>query len=409
MLPLWLGAATAPTQAASILNGAGQIATMSAEVCGESFAEIATEITPIQDGSVAWGDYDNDGDPDLLLAGSIDNTRFGGVTQIHRNDNGTFINIDAGLVGLWRSSVAWGDYNNDGDLDVLITGEDASGNPTARIYRNDNGAFTDIAAALAPVASSSVAWGDYDGDADLDILLTGETSSNGDRIARVYRNNNGNFVDIGAPLTGVAFSSVAWGNYDGDADLDILLAGRNSNDEPIAKIYRNDGGSFVDANIELSGVAWGSVAWGDYDTDGDLDILLTGSGLGFILTTKVYRNDGEGVFVDIGTALTGVADSSATWGDYDNDGDLDILIAGLSNASGGDRTTQLYRNDGNDTFTAIEAGLAGVRFAAVAWADYDNDGDLDFLLTGQESGGASVTNLYRNNRCIEVYLPAIVR
>ena len=424
VLTLWLGITSRATaQAMPVLTGQGPIANAAAlhpnagdfdtgpraAGCADSFAEVEAGFTGVQYGSVAWGDFDKDGDLDLLVTGSTDDTRFGGITKIYRNDNGIFTDIAAGLKGVWRSSVAWGDYDNDSDLDILLTGEYDNGDSVAKIYRNDNSVFTDINAALTGVSYGSVAWGDYDNDSDLDILITGEAGSNGVRVAQVYRNNGGIFGDIGATLTGVAFSSVAWGDYDKDGDLDILLTGRNSNDEQIAKLYRNEAGNFVDANASLGGVAWGNVAWGDYDNDGDPDILLSGSAVGFILTTKVYRNDGNGAFVDIEAGLVGVADSSVAWGDYDKDGDLDILMAGLSNSSTNEKTTRLYRNDGNNTFTHSEVGLTGVQYSSVAWGDYDNDDDLDILLTGRDSTSSSVTKLYRNNHCKLLYLPAIVR
>jgi len=100
----------------------------------------------------------------------------------------TFTDIDSGLTGLQYGSVAWGDYDNDGDLDILLTGLTTSGS-VSKIYRNDSGVFTDINAGLTGVYVSSVSWGDYDNDGDLDILLTGYTGS--ERISMIYRNNSG--------------------------------------------------------------------------------------------------------------------------------------------------------------------------------------------------------------------------
>jgi predicted nucleotidyltransferase len=349
------------------------------------FTDIGAGLTGVWFSSVAWGDYDNDSDLDILVTG------YPGVSKVYRNDGGgSFGDIGAGLTAVRYSSVAWGDYDKDGDLDVVLTGEDSGGNYVSRVYRNDGGGvFINIDAGLTGVAYSSVAWGDYDNDGDLDILLTGSSSGGG--VSRVYRNDgSGVLTDIASPLTGVAYSSVAWGDYDNDGDLDILLTGQDSGATSVSKVYRNDGGGvFADINAALAPVQNSSVAWGDYDNDSDLDILLTGG-----LVSRVYRNDGGGAFIDIGAGLTGVHESSAAWGDVDNDGDLDILLTGV--AGGINLVSKVYRNDGGGVFTDIGAALTGVWASSVAWGDCDNDGDLDILLAGSSSGGG-VCKVYRNN------------
>ncbi len=350
------------------------------QVTTDSFMiEIPTpSIQGVTNSSVAWGDYDNDGDLDILLTGND-------IASIYRNDGGgTFTYINAGLPGVNYSSVAWGDYDNDGDLDILLTG-----NGTASIYRNDGGGtFTDINAGLPGVDNGSVAWGDYNNDGDLDILLAG----NG--IASIYRNDGGGtFTDIKAGLPGIYNSSVAWGDYDNDGDLDILLTGNGT-----ASIYRNDGGeTFRDFNAGLLGIYNSSVAWGDYDNDGDLDILLTGdSDEGLI--SKIYRNDGGETFRDFNAGLLGVGGSSVSWGDYDNDGDLDILLTGYFIEEYDEIcVTKIYRNDGNGIFKDICFGLPQVAMGSTAWGDYDNDGDLDVILTGDYEWSQIITKIYRND------------
>jgi len=349
-----------------------------------TFTDIAAGLLGVVESSAAWGDYDNDGDLDILLTGYTGSER---ISRVYRNDGGAFTDIGAGLTGVDESSVAWGDYDNDGDLDILLTGG-TDFEPISSVYRNDGGSFTDIVAGLPGVSHSSVTWGDYDNDGDLDILLTGGTDF--EPISSVYRNDGGLFTDIGAGLTGVYSSSVAWGDYDNDGDLDILLTGYSYSGR-ISRVYRNDAGTFTDIGAGLDGVASSSVAWGDYDNDGDLDILLTGdSDSGYI--SNVYRNDG-GLFTDIAAGLTGVDYGSVAWGDYDNDGDLDILLTGYT---GSVRISSVYRNDGGGTFTDISAGLTGVSEGSVAWGDYDNDGDLDILLTGW-TGAEIISRVYRTD------------
>ena len=120
---------------------------------------------------------------------------------------------------------------------------------------------------------------------------------------------------MNASLADSATGSLAWGDYDGDGDLDLLMAGfagggPNGEILGLAKIYRNDGNDvFADIGAPLEGVINAAVAWGDYDSEGDLDALVTGHGKETFIT-KIYRNDGDGVFTDIDAALPGIRDGS---------------------------------------------------------------------------------------------------
>jgi len=369
------------------------------------FTQISTGLISVGYSSVDWGDYDNDSDLDFLWTGADFSANYNKISFIYRNHgDGLFLNLDIVLPGVRDGSVAWGDYDNDGDLDFLLTGATQNPpnyNPISKIYRNNgNSTFSEITAGLPGVCYSSVAWADYDNDGDLDILLTGSDLSN-NRISQIYRNNgNGSFTDINAGLTGVWYSSVAWGDYDNDGDPDILLTGWDASLNRISKIYRNDNGAFIDIIAGLTGVQLGSVAWGDYDNDGDPDILLTGYTGSYI--SKIYRND-NGLFTDIVAGLTGVYSGSAAWGDYDNDGDPDILLTGYS-VSG--NISKIYRNNGNSTFTDINTGLTGIQNGSADWGDYDNDGDLDILLTGEDASLNRISKIYRNNSLTANTAPA---
>lgn len=356
------------------------------------FIEINAGLTGVRCGSTSWGDYDNDGDLDILLTGETTENSINYITKIYRNDGeGIYTDTLVGLVAVFCSSAAWGDYDNDNYLDILLTGMSVDGYVSRVYHNNGNGSFTDINAGLTGVGNSSVAWGDYDNDGDLDILLSGADSDVGNYhlITKIYRNNgNGTFTDTAVGLPGVMWSSVSWGDYDSDGDLDILLSGSfdDASRQYITRIYRNDGNDiFTDINAELIGVFFSSSAWGDYDNDGDLDVLISGLNYvgsnNYVTASKIYRNDGNGVFTDINAGLTSLYTGTASWGDYDNDGDLDILLTGAEQ----DNTTyfsKVYRNDGNDTFVDSFAGLLGMMYSSAAWGDYDNDGDLDILLSG---------------------------
>ncbi|MCI0694706.1 FG-GAP-like repeat-containing protein [candidate division KSB1 bacterium] len=302
----------------------------------------------------------------------------------------TFTEVSATLVGIqYGGSVAWGDYDDDNDLDILLVGRGSASEPyVAKLYRNDGGRFVEVTVPFSPVYNSSVAWGDYDNDGDLDVLLTG--GANVGSVTKVYRNEKGNFVDISAALPGTFGSWVEWGDFDNDGDLDILLTGAVSDTNVVARIYRNQQGLFEDISAGLQGVGGlCSATWGDYDNDGDLDILITGSTRRGSIT-KIYRND-DGRFIDVNAPLLALDEGNAVWGDFDNDGDQDILLTGFT---GSNNVTKVYRNDAGNFVDILAGVLIGARSSRAAWGDFDNNGFLDILLTGFNLG--SVTKIYKN-------------
>jgi hypothetical protein len=263
----------------------------------------------------------------------------------------------------------------------------------ARIYRNTAGSFADINAGFEGVQNATVSWVDYDNDGDLDAFTAGQANCCG-AISRLYTNQNGTFVNSGASIQGMYQASAAWGDYDNDGDHDLLMSGIVYCCSRGTLIYRNDGGSlsFI-GSAGLEAPDQGTVAWGDYDNDGDLDVLMVGYANCCGRFARVYRNQG-GTFSDIGAGLEGVYDtSSAAWGDFDNDGDLDIALSGYADGLGA--ISRIYANQAG-TFTHIDAGLEGMQRSAAAWGDYDQDGDLDLFLTGLGSS-ARIARLYRNN------------
>jgi hypothetical protein len=298
-----------------------------------------------------------------------------------------------GLPQLWLSDVAWGDYDGDGDLDLALSGQDDASVRVSAIYRNDGaGGFTDIAAGLAPTSNTALAWGDYDADGDLDLLQAGFTPGPGPN-SRIYRNDgSGVFTDIGAGLPGLDDGAADWGDYDNDGDLDLALTGAGPGLLETSHIYRNDGaGTFTNINAGLQPLRASSVDWGDYDNDGDLDLLIAGIDDANVDHSILYRNEGNGIFTDINAGLADVRGCSVAWGDYDADGDLDLALTGWTGSA---RISLIYRNDGG-VFVDIGAGLMNVSGSSLAWGDFDNDGDLDLALCG--GGLGTFTRIYRND------------
>ncbi len=363
----------------------------------------STGLPPLG-GTFAWGDYDNDGRLDFATVG------WNGTSNLFQlwknNGNGTFTrNFSVpGPVPL-NNAFAWGDYDNDGFLDFIVMGQTTTN--LTQIWRNlGNNTFSNINAGITGVAYGSVAWGDFNNDGRLDIALCGHNGTN--YVAQIWRNNGSNsFSDINAGLPPLRDGSVAWGDYDGDGRADLLVSGQ-SNGVPICQIWRNLGNNtFSNINAGLTGVWRSAVAWGDYDNDGKLDVLLSGAsandGLGAPtnVVCQVWRNAGNGVFANINAGFPGIMSGSVAFGDYENSGKLAVLLMGITNGGTGASLSQLWRQTAtgysNSTLVvpAIGSGMA-------AWGDSDNNGKLDFFLAG-----TGTTQLWTNRTGISNQAPTV--
>jgi hypothetical protein len=258
--------------------------------------------------------------------------------------------------------------------------------PITRIYINiGNGFIEDLSQTLPGVHSGSLDWGDYDNDGDLDLLLAGATQTDPpyEPVTKILRNDDGLFIDTEVDLPGVVTSAVSWADYDGDGDLDVTLLGTDATGVYLTRIYRNDGSNnFTDVQADLPQLAFGSLDWGDYDEDGDLDLLVSGGGLGPNLVegiARVYRNEGGGALTDVRADIVQVTFGKAIWGDYDTDGDLDIILSGAESIYGS-RDGWVYRNDGDEFRRELRLGSS--IFGDMAAGDYNNDGDLDYVTFG---------------------------
>lgn len=361
---------------------------------------VSATLTNVQYSALAWGDYDNDGNLDLVVSGTTNTNNTGAITTLYKNDgNGGFTDSGISLPNVYWSALSWGDYDNDGDLDLAISGIDDSDHSIAKVFKNDGSdGFSDSGATIEGTSYGDIDWGDYDNDGDLDLAISGYTDTPG-TITRVYKNTGSHVFtnDAGLSLTGVRNSALSWNDYDNDGDYDLLVTGTTtgSQNDALTNLYENDGsGGLTEfSGSNLPDIALGAVSFGDYDNDGDADLVLSGMNSGGNLT-KVFENIKSPLPLD--KTLPGAYWSSSDWGDYDNDGDLDFVVAGFENPG---INTRLYTNNGDGTFTVnSSATFRGLIHSAVAWGDYNNDGYLDLVITGGESGSSYFSELYANNK-----------
>lgn len=331
--------------------------------------------------SLAWADYDGDNDLDLAVGSQ------GSPVRLYENSAGALIlDWSAGLTEQ-TTSLAWGDWDNDGDQDLAVGNY---GQPL-RLYRNQTGAFLLEWSSPASDHSTSVKWADWDADGDLDLAAANFGEPN-----KVYANLGGDLIPLWAAPAGAGTRAIDWGDFDKDGDLDLAAA--NHAFQPL-QVYLNQG----DFNLAWSSLEQNDVtnlAWGDMDFDGDLDLAVSAGVYDQGLATlgggfnRVYRRAAQG-FELAWTSPVRDDNTAAAWADYDGDGDLDLSFTArqyndqnMIRQGGFDR---LYRND-SGAFTLAWTSPQAIDSSCLAWADIDQDGDLDLAVDDRFYPG----RLYRN-------------
>lgn len=317
--------------------------------------------------------------------------------------------------GVAEGGIEWVDINRDGIFELFmhgLTGTVDDPQPFAALYQNLGGQFGAIQL-FEGVFHSHVAWGDFDGDGDMDVVLSGATTQDplGRPITRLYRNRGVEFEEVTTNLPGFMHGSAAWGDYDSDGQLDLVMMGDMGHGHLGTRLYRGTGhGQFEEVATTLPEWAFGSVAWADYDGDGDLDLLQTGGELDAAQLmrggTRLYRND-DGHFSDTQQVFSSAYLGEARWADYDADGDPDVIVHG-SESVFGERTALVFLNQNGlfvpDTGTRSVGGLN----AKVQAGDYNNDGDLDLIFLGQGEDNRATLNFYINCQFPEYILPDLL-
>ena len=306
--------------------------------------------------SVAWGDWDNDGDLDLALG------NYAGPNRVYENEGGTMTLAWSGEVPGNQMQVAWGDLDGDGYLDLAL----ANNNNAPWVYRNTGGTGLEAYWTASEESSShGVAWGDWDNDGDPELAV-----ANRGYPVRVYQNNNGNLTLAWEALAVESSHAVAWGDRDGDGYLDLAVA--NSDGMP-TRIYDNDGGTLSESwRFQGSQLAH-SNAWGDWNGDGLADLAY---GHQYYQPIIVYESDG--LHIDptwYSNEVGGLNGNTVAWGDWNGDGDLDLAVGNP------DQPNWVHENLG--TTVAEDAAWSSTPedpTYALAWGDWDGDSDLDLAV-----------------------------
>ena len=369
---------------ALILSALGAIAPIKA---GATFTQITSGAVAASSSATggAWGDFNNDGRVDLFVS------FYSGPKSVLYTNNGSgnfaadiSSGIGIGTVSSWGS--AGGDYDNDGNLDLMGSIYGVGNNYV--FHNNGNGTFTrltgDPIVTNGPTGNNAV-WADYDNDGFLDAFFAGATN------LLFHNNGDGSFTKVtnSVATADAGGQGCTWGDYDNDGFPDLFVTRVN---QPNLLYHNNRDGTFTriaNAPFATDSAVSQGCSWGDYDNDGLLDLVVCNYGARNFL----YHNNGDGTFTKITNSAisTVIANSSGSaWADYDNDGYLDLFIA----VRGG--LNLLFHNNGDGTFTQV-TGVNPVNLNGTwiggAWGDFNHDGFPD-LFVGNQAG---VNALYLND------------
>ncbi|HEY3757318.1 MAG TPA: FG-GAP-like repeat-containing protein [Opitutaceae bacterium] len=382
----------------------------------EMFTKVTSSPTTLYSGEgVAWGDVNNDGFADLFV---VPNTYPQGGHLFFNQGDGSFGSQQLGVMSRTPSGygAAWGDYNNDGHLDLVV------GNiPDLNLYQNNgDGTFTAITTGGLGSAYGSFfypSWTDYDNDGHLDLFVAcgfGVNYPTKGTNALFHNNGDGTFTPVTtgplvADTPGYSMGAV-WGDYDNDGLPDLFVPNaRDFSTGALSKsfLYHNQGhggfakvttGPIVTALMGLS-----AAAWADYDNDGFLDLFVCGEGTGTTPQKRtLFHNHGDGTFTEAAGAGSIDSDTnfdeSCAWEDYDNDGYIDLYVS--SGGAGGGRPASLYHNNGDGTFTRVTLGAmvnGKGDGGGAAWADVNHSGFPSLYIANYQQWATEPNAFYLNN------------
>jgi hypothetical protein len=400
------------------------LAAIAATTCafGQQFADQTSTRFPVQSeytNQCTFVDIEGDGDKDIVFANGQGYSSLGALLKprIYVN-NGTGFFTDetdaraAGITGCFRGVEA-GDVDRDGDWDLLLA-QDFNRRPLL-LVNNGAGVFADQTTTRLPniaMGSARGQFGDVDNDGDLDIVLC---NSGTNRFSTTGRPrlfiNSGAGVFADAPTTQFPTTALAeqmdcvFGDVDNDLDLDLHVGTRASGVNSSQLWINNGSGTFAKLNPFVTDATCYSYDFGDMDGDGDLDLI--GVNAGTSNTELLLRNSANGAtWTNVSSQISPnptVDDNDSRFIDYDNDGDLDLLVAALG---GPDR---IYRNGGTGVFTQVTTGvLPSVTDSSldVKVGDLTGDGKPD-IVTAQGESGQFQNRIYINTGVADTIAPNI--
>jgi fibronectin type 3 domain-containing protein len=387
-------------------------------------------LPPMVNARYAWGDIDSDGDMDLAVMGEIP----GVFLQIYKNENGVFTALLTRTTSnqLYKGTLKFSDIDNDGDIDLFASGQKTSSATNLGNYlflNNGSGSFTSSEiTTVIPTKDGDAAFGDHDNDGDLDLALSG-IDANGISRLNLYNNDGrGSFLmdtrffnNNAFQMYGTTYADIAWVDYDNDGDQDFIYTAGTNNNCPgcqTSGIFRNttisdstnqNFSSSNNVSVVDFGLKNASFDLADLNKDGLADMVISGLQLSSTvngttenkITKIIYnldiRNNNNYWYNSGNFQLLDSISGKVKLADFDNDGDMDILFAGTDQLANPRTIFYINSGDGRSFTRKTYEIIPNLDMAGFSWADYDNDKDLDLVISGQKpssQGGNVISEIY---------------
>lgn len=390
------------------------------------FETMLHETSTTMFGSQSWFDVDGDGRVDVIQFGNednlsmLDNTSTLSITQSIFSSESETGSIIPGIsyqtqqlpgVAMWFGDIVWADVDGDGDHDLVMLGTTDTAepySPSTQVLVREGTSFSVSAIDLAGVYAGSADASDVDGDGDTDLLFSG-LSAAGEPVSILHLNAGGGvYTRVDNPIPGYAHGSLEFADYDSDGDHDVLAMGRTIDGTVSVDVFSNDGtGTFSLDHTISTDITFGKARWGDYNSDGDPDILISGGRLSPNILDGVLQvhlqNNG---FSTVQTELPGAAMGAAEWADFDNDGDMDVIVAGGKFLVGDQSIGRLYQQGANGLLQHV-SNFSSPFPASVQIGDLDGDADMDLSITGLGNRKRAALIQYRNTTRLVNHPPTV--
>ncbi|MGV3538676.1 MAG: FG-GAP repeat domain-containing protein, partial [Rufibacter sp.] len=354
------------------------------------FEEAPISIPAGSGGVSGWADLNNDGKPDLVVIAADAQGTYS--TTIYQNNGASDFTPSAATLPAVSPVSAdkpvqlqFHDLDNDNYIDIFLFGKNASGTLGLTIMKNMDGqSFQEVPHTISLSSRSGFTLGDFDNNGTKELLVTGEASGNG-FTTQLYTFKKGIFSAVaftGIPQTGR--SKLYTFDFDQDNRLDVLVLREQPTSWNKVEVYLNKGKySFSPAGIDLSLEKFHDAALLDYNQDGNYDFVIAGLDTQGQPLVKLYENQ-AGVFTPTTQDFSATAATSLLAGDVDNDGTMDLLLHGQDKTNGRD-TTRFYVWE-NNTYVPKENILPTLGSGSLSFGDVEEDGSLDVFMNGLDIG-----------------------